>query len=88
MPQEMNDGGPAFPRPSSTEYLDGPDQTNCTHSDGMSLRDWFAGQAMAGLCESGVEADYDEAHIAATCWRLADAILAERAKKPPEKRIK
>ena len=36
----MNDGGPAFPRPSN-EITEG-----CS---GMSLRDWFAGQAIIGI---------------------------------------
>lgn len=41
---ETNDGGPAFPlnSPSGTpEYMPA--------RDGMSLRDWFAGQALAGM---------------------------------------
>lgn len=40
----MKDGGPAFPRPySEDESVYYPDQ------EGMSLRDWFAGQAMQGI---------------------------------------
>lgn len=38
---KINDGGPAFP----VVY-----DSNCPSVDmGMSLRDWFAGQALAGL---------------------------------------
>lgn len=46
---KINDGGPAFPAdiqrrdPVTTEWGDLPPQ-------GMSMRDWFAGQALAGLC--------------------------------------
>ena len=43
----------------------------------MSLRDWFAGQALAGLVfilrpDSGIKSD------AATAYRFADAMLAAR----------
>lgn len=60
------DGGPAFP----TDTL-----------DGMTLRDWFAGQALAGMMagkvwESLVIRDYPEAEA----YRMADAMLAERNK--------
>ncbi len=74
-------GGPAFPHPDCTfvdPYDPGMRETVAREHSGMFLRDWFAGQALVGLCESGVEANYDEAHIAAICWRLADAMLAER----------
>lgn len=48
-----DDGGPAFPRPAS-EYTSG--------ERGMSLRDWFAGQALAGLCADGA-ADLDVSRV-------------------------
>ncbi len=45
---------------------------------GMSLRDWFAGQALAGLLGA---TGYRERHnCALDCYNLADAMLAERAK--------
>lgn len=80
----MNDGGPAFPRPQGhwAEDAAGNDA-----QDGMSLRDYFAGQALNGLChdyrantamESGVLA-----HLASHAYALADAMLAERAKVKP-----
>ncbi len=80
------DGGPAFPASSHVhrEYVE---WTESRYS-GMTLRDYFAGQALAGVSESGVMADYDGAHIAQVCWRLADAMLAERSRGgimgPPE----
>ena len=37
---EQRDGGPAFPR-GPTDMSDG--------QSGMSLRDWFAGQALLGI---------------------------------------
>ena len=39
--EKINDGGPAFPRPGS-DYVKA--------QEGMSLRDWLIGQALAGLC--------------------------------------
>ena len=63
----QNDGGPAFPGPYG--------------SDGMSLRDWFAGQALAGLLsQEGVEASPET--DAAWAYKVADAMLA--ARRPPE----
>lgn len=59
------EGGPAFP-----EGLD--------LSGGMTLRDWFAGQALAGQ-----EIQYFEFSpeiVAAGAYALADAMLAEREK--------
>lgn len=46
-------------------------------------RDWFAGQALAGLLASGT---YNNSgvgfaeHIADRCGEIADAMMAERAK--------
>lgn len=46
----------------------------------MSLRDWFAGQALTGLCASQEDGGtYHEAN-AQMAYALADAMLAERKK--------
>ena len=42
----INDGGPAFPVPS---YVNSDGETHSSQIAGMSLRDWFAGHALAGL---------------------------------------
>jgi hypothetical protein len=68
-----DDGGPAFPR---SDY---------DNSDaGMSLRDWFAGQALAGILGGGF-ADtipHDDLNggrdAAAFAYQYADAMIAER----------
>jgi len=65
----INDGGPAFPR----HAYDG--------HDGMTLRDWFASQALAGmLADTNVKAGADK--IAWCAYALADAMLRAREVKP------
>jgi hypothetical protein len=63
----MKDGGPAFPVYGS-EKLYTP--------EGMSLRDWFAGQVLAGWSEGELIIEPDAA--AAYCYALADAMLKAR----------
>lgn len=48
-------------------------------TNGMSLRDWFAGQALAGLMAANLSADSPE-NWALASYTMADAMLAERAK--------
>lgn len=71
-----NTNPPAFPMPGATG------QTR-----GMTLRDWFAGQALAGSLAcgtdktySGMRADDARAALAAGAYLVADAMLKERAK--------
>ena len=72
------DGGPAFPMPYSadSEYV-GISKTHAHY--GMTLRDWFAGQALAGClaCETW---SYGPEETATYCYDAADALLAEREK--------
>lgn len=83
--QEMsatNDGGPAFPRPCG-EYDDASLSGGAYNNSqsGMSLRDWFAGQALAGLAACPNLKRTDNASVVAACYGVADAMLAERAKR-------
>ena len=61
------EGGPAFPlQPASMPEM---------HYLGMSLRDWFAGQALANVyashdCKPGIVAEW--------AYEVADAMLAQR----------
>lgn len=65
----IKDGGPAFPRPGN-EW------------EGVSLRDWFAGMALQGMCAKlGINATADTPLIALASYRLASAMLAEREKR-------
>lgn len=75
---KINDGGPAFPVPEmGTNYI--PAQLK-----GMSLRDWFAGQALAGILQTTWydedERPYAETgpNIASDAYIIADAMLAAR----------
>ena len=69
--KEINDGGPAFPVIA---------EHGLGHiSNGMTLRDWFAGQALVGyLAQPGPNADDSE--IAKMAYVRADAMIAERNK--------
>ena len=68
-----NDGGPAFPRAGDA----------LTRYDGMSLRDWLAGQAIGGLIIGRDWSFIPDAHEKMTAWAraaysVADEMLAER----------
>lgn len=63
------DGGQAFPH---------GDPTNGGEL-GMSLRDWFAGQALSWLCSRGTKG-YPLNIIADLAYELSDAMLEEREK--------
>ena len=62
------DGGGAFPKPACNE---GFMQT------GMSIRRWFAGQAMVGLLASDPEWEMTFEKVAELSYKAADAMLAE-----------
>jgi len=74
-----NTGGPAFPRDGRTPFLP---------QDGMTLRDHYAGQAMAALI-SGALASRDAKLVerfgrvgtaAEVAYEYADAMIKERGK--------
>ena len=70
-----DDGGPAFPTLKRTSQ-DGPP----TPIRGMSLRDWFAGQALAGMIRANHRLTFAPPDDATWAYKIADAMLAERAK--------
>ena len=77
-----DDGGPAFPMPRQDIDLNG--EFVKFGSPGMSLRDWFAGQCLSGhIAWEGLEG-IDAELIAACAYEMADALLAQRAKKGDE----
>lgn len=69
----VNTGGPAFPYDYGAEG-----------STGMTLRDWFAGHALAAVGQRLVDVDGTlvdiQASIACGAYAVADAMLAERDK--------
>jgi hypothetical protein len=77
---KINDGGPAFGALSVSPAGD------VYHQEGMSLRDWFAGHALAGIMAnettpfSADHAEVEPSQIAAAVYELADAMLAKREK--------
>lgn len=74
---EINDGGPAFPRPySETNPARGEPEYEPGQS-GMTLRDWFAGQALAGL-SSRYGDDKEYASWVNDAYEFADAMLRAR----------
>ena len=83
---EQNDGGPAFPHMEETN--DGRVEVT---NYGMSLRDWFAGQALTGWlsgpCHGEVLEHYEnwpegfaghQSCVARATYGYADAMLAAR----------
>ena len=77
MPDERTDGGPAFP--VDPQWLPPMSPTECaTISNGMSLRDHFAGLAMQGMIDGTWPDDVDRQEISKRAWLLADAMLKAR----------
>lgn len=76
----VNDGGPAFP----SEQGSTPEGCwNQSYTPGMSLRDWFAGQALAGVLpvckEDTLGRGQSKAQVfAQRAYEIADAMLAAR----------
>ena len=49
-----------------------------TEQTGMTLRDWFAGQALAGITGDPSVEDMDQNEIARAAYLYADAMLEAR----------
>jgi hypothetical protein len=89
MSQEQKcNGGPAFPRPASSDAFN---EENYHPQNGMTLRDWFAGQIASGFAalpdeRSHRSSDGDAAEWrkrlmrqdAEYCYAMADAMLKAR----------
>ena len=82
MSKRIDDGGPAYP------VVRMPlDPDTIMNRPGMSLRDWFAGQALAGFASSWYDRHKDDpatqrgagpSEIAAAAYAHADAMIAAR----------
>lgn len=71
-------GGPAFPVLTRLTR-DMRDDFSADVDGGMTLRDYFAGQALAGAGEPAFGCN-NVAELAAWAYSVADAMLKERAK--------
>ena len=91
---KYNDGGAAFPR--RVAQVDNPerfDEEELAPQQGLSMVDWFAGQALMGaFAGAGSEgypfsADYGDGSedpsvtVARHCYLLADAMIAEKRRR-------
>ena len=77
-PHKTNDGGPAFPVQTLVTPTGEVMPVTVYHDvTGMSLRDWFAGQALVGLLSLD-RPDASIVNVAYTSYRFADAMLEAR----------
>lgn len=70
----IKDGGPAFPS-GDGEFGGGPN-----HAYGMTLHDWFAGQALSGGMAGAKSGFSNPKDAARNAYAVADAMLAARSK--------
>lgn len=63
---KQDDGGPAFPGDGGSIFC------------GMSLRDWFAGQALTGMAKEYAKDRALATDLAEYAYLLADAMLQAR----------
>lgn len=92
---KIDDGGPAFPNDKNLASMDPLTGAVTCLSDGMSLRDWFAGQALIGLgfalsnaegarLMRGEMKGLNPHHVlAVTAYKIADAMIAARKGETP-----
>jgi len=71
--ERVDDGGPAFPL-HLPAMIGEPD----TYWNGMSIRDWFAGQALAGLISHAGYGSISTEDIANEAYIYAEAMLEAR----------
>ncbi len=64
------DGGPAFPVPHDSAWC-----------GGMTLRDWFAGQALSGLTANARYSGPTAKDVESLAYEIADAMIEEKAKR-------
>ena len=85
---KISDGGFAFPRPVGDNMADHPADRLWNHAQtGMSLRDWFAGQALDAIIRAACAgqrfphsypSECAESAMARNAYRIADAMLKAR----------
>ena len=79
-----NGDSPAFPLVAT-----GYDGVKYEPEFGMTLRDWFAGQALAGMVAKGVSAEtVKPVEIAKAAYAIAHAMIDERAQPNPREGLR
>lgn len=87
MSDTVDNGGPAFPVPPDQLFEIGDRSQWLSANPGMSLRDWFAGQALQGWLASYPESGFHPVksgnldEVASEAYAMADAMLRARSKK-------
>jgi len=76
---QIKDGGPAFP---FIQWRSPDGMISVKSTDGMSLRDHFAGQALVGLLSTYSTDEVAWEKVASRSYGIADAMLAAREVKP------
>ena len=70
--QQIDDGGPAFPAHDLSDGI-------CNQSShGMTLRDYFAGQALAGILGQKWAEGSTDGTVTKACYQLADHMITTR----------
>ena len=75
---KIEDGGPAFPCDVQVEDNSG---SHYEERYGLTMRDWFAGQALQGQAHRLASTWEHWDILAKDCYDIADAMLAARNKK-------
>ena len=81
-----DDGGPAYPEqvPDTPTSIPGI-VYNATIKPGMTLLDYYAGQALATMVESWAGSDSKYAgDVARKCYSFADAMITEKNRREAE----
>ena len=77
---KINDGGPAYPH----RWLNGDGCTDII-ARGLSIRQWYAGQALAGIYQREIgRTTRSPKRMAQKAFDLADAMIAHEAKERDE----
>ena len=66
------------PNPHAFPSVEERHRSSLLHHEGMTLRDYFAGQAIIGLLSFGLGKPLDV--VTSAAFEVADAMLAERNK--------
>ena len=79
---DTKDGGPAWPSIEYNMNSDNPEHPSIWNQHpGLSIRDYFAGQALAGMVNAAITQevdDYKPHNVAHDAYQFADAMLFAR----------